>query len=196
MRKLNMKLLIPILAISMASCGGAGFGFDVTADYPASVPVGIDIPGNSIPTDINPDVTVIEYRLNDVGSFADALDAIQNNGVIPIDNIALQGLSYEIVGVDSGEQVPLDEISIEVQLSNGTITIPLATGGQLANISKTPITLSGSQSDDILTEISNSSGIDTNLTVDVGTIPGGQSAQTVDFEFKLYFDVKLSVRNL
>lgn len=193
MKKLKQTTLALALSVLVMSCGDAGVGFDVTADYPVEAPVDISLP--SSPIDVNPDFTTINYNLNDVDAFQDALDDLQNQGGISPEDIEIIALSYEINGVDNSENVPLDEVAIDLNSSSGTFNIPIITG-QLSNQPKTEITLTSVAKDAIISDLQRRSQIDADLIVDLGTISAGSTSQIVDFEFKLYFNVLLRVRDL
>lgn len=192
------KLLLVLLATTMIySCGEAGIGFDVTADYPITAPIEIPIPANPFhPTleNVNPDVTVINYSLGDVDAFADALDELGNAG-IDENAIALNGLAFEILGVESDEMLPLDELSINITLGATVLNIPIAEN-TLANKSKTAIVLSSSEQSSLLDQLRNSGNVNSEIVIDIGEIPTSDSDRIIDLDFKLYFDVLLKVRGL
>ena len=195
MKKLNF--LITGILFAITSCGDAGVGFDVTADFPVTGPVNFVIPASPF-TDqnVNPDVTEINYSLNEVDAFSDALNDLESQGGISPDDIEIIELSYEINGISSDEQLPIEENSLDVNTASGTVNIPIISGGGLTDVSKTVIPLSTTDKSAIINELQRASNIDTDIIVDIGTIPTSSVEQPIVFDFKLYFNVLLKVRDL
>ncbi|SNT06838.1 hypothetical protein SAMN05421640_2245 [Ekhidna lutea] len=197
MKHLRKLLSASLLSLIIFSCGEAGFGFNVSADSPVTAPISITIPATVISVD--PDATSINYSLGDVSAFNDALrDLGSAGGGIDRNSIELIGMSYEIEGIDSEENLPLDELTIHILSSTGIIaTIPIeTTGGMLTNVAKTEINLTSTAGNSIISELSNSSDVNSEVIFDLGTVPADPNSREIDFDFKLYFNVLLKVRNL
>lgn len=192
------KLFFILLASTMAySCGEAGVGFDVTADFPVTAPIEIPIPANPFhPTieNVDPDATILDYSLEDVGAFSNALDELGNAG-IDEDAIEINGMAFEILGVDSDEMLAIDELTLNITVGSTVISIPIAEN-MLANKSKTDIALTSSESSSLLAQLRNSGNISSEIVVDLGNIDTSDQDRVIGFDFKLYFDVLLKARNL
>ena len=80
--------------------------------------------------------------------------------------------------------------------ASGTVNIPIISGGGLTDVSKTVIPLSTTDKSAIINELQRASNIDTDIIVDIGTIPTSSVEQPIVFDFKLYFNVLLKVRDL
>lgn len=176
----------------MLSCGDAGIGFNVSTEFPVTVPVTIEIP--SVPSeiadllDINPPSEAFNYNLNEVGAFDDALGDLGGQ-----DNIIVNELSYEIENISSAEEVPLDELTITINIGGAPLEIFRQTN-TLTNQSKSPITLTDEQRSSIVSELFNSDRIDAEVVFDLSDIP--DSGEDLVFDFTLYFDVTLKARDL
>lgn len=179
-------------AILMLSCGDAGIGFNVSTEFPVTVPVTIEIP--TVPSeiadllDINPPSEEFNYNLNEVGAFDDALSDLGGQ-----DNIIVNELSYEIENISSAEEVPLDELTITINIGGAPLEIFRQTN-TLSNQSKSPIALTDAQRSSIVNELFNSDRIDAQVVFDLSDIP--DSGEDLVFDFTLYFDVTLKARDL
>ena len=192
LRIFNRMALTVSCAILMLSCGDAGIGFNVSTEFPVTVPVTIEIP--TIPSeianllDINPPSEEFNYNLNEVGAFDDALGELGGQ-----DNIIVNELAYEIQNISASEEVPLDELTITINVGGSPLEIFRQTN-TLANQSKTPITLTEAQRSSIVNELFNSDRIDASVVFDLSDIP--DSGEDLIFDFTLYFDVTLKARDL
>ncbi len=179
-------------AILMLSCGDAGIGFNVSTEFPVTVPVTIEIP--TVPSeiadllDVNPPSEQFNYNLNEVGAFDDALGDLGGQ-----DNIIVNELSYEIENISSSEEVPLDELTITINVGGAPLEIFRQTN-TLTNQSKSPITLTDTQRSSIVNELFSSDRIDAQVVFDLSDIP--DSGEDLVFDFTLYFDVTLKARDL
>lgn len=176
---------VAIVAFSMYSCGEAGLGFNIGKEFPLGIP--FDIPSGSLPISIpgNPDgkTETESYSLSKVDAFSDDLDNVED--------VVIEGLAYEISGVDNGENYALDEITIELKEGGtiiGSITLP---GSQLQNVPKTDVT-SDFSLDELAQILRNKGTITSDVTFDFGEVPNDD----ISFNFSFYFDVVVKVRDL
>ncbi|MEQ8240216.1 MAG: hypothetical protein RIA69_13440 [Cyclobacteriaceae bacterium] len=174
------------------SCGDAGIGFNVGKEFPIEVPIEIPIPGNPLGglIDIDPDAETFKYDLNEVGAFDGALDGLDDVG-----SIVVNGIAFEIEGVDADEQLDLDELRLDINLPSGVLSFQLATG-DLQNLPKTSIALTQAQKESIVDELFNSKQLDSEVVIDFGSIPSDPNDRTVTIDFTAYFDILLKARDL
>lgn len=174
---------IALLAILAFSCGDAGVGFNIGKEFPVEIPVEIPSTELGIPG-VNPPAVTRSEEYSLEGAGYDDLDNLEA--------VVVKGLSYEITGVETKDQVKLDAMSITLKSGNGsTIATIDISSNQLQNVSKTSIGdaagLAALQS-----ALDNQEDITAITTFDFQEIPGNQ----IDFNFVLYFDVVVKVRGL
>jgi hypothetical protein len=193
-KKKNMKnlFLAAFIGAISFSCGDAGIGFNVAKEFPIDVPIDLPIPGNPFPgvIDIDPDASSFQYDLTEIGAFDDALDGLDDLGAIIVN-----GISFEVNGVDPEEELDLDELRLDIILPSGTLTFPLITG-KLENKPKTSITLTQAQKESIVEELFNAKEISSEVVFDLGSIPTDPEDRTVSIDFTAHFDILLKARNL
>lgn len=179
MRNLFFIALIAILAFS---CGDAGIGFNIRKEFPVEFPVEIPSSELGIPG-INPPAVTREevYSLSEAGF--DDLEYLEE--------VVVNSLAYEITGVDAKDQIDLDAMKIELISKNTTIAVIDITSNQLQNVTKTTIgTASGLAA--LQSALDNQEDITARTTFDFAEIPANQ----IDFNFVLFFDVTIKVRDL
>lgn len=177
---------IAALAFLAFSCGEAGVGFNIGKEFPVSIPV--DLPNGTpeligtIPGDPPPVKRSEEYSLAGAGyNDLDALDAVVVNG-----------LSFEITGVDASEQFELDAIEIDLIAQSGSVIAQISvTTPQLSNVTKTSIADAAGLAA-LESALANQEDITADVSFDFGEVPN----EDVNFEFVLYFDVVAKVRDL
>lgn len=178
---------IAVLALLAISCGDAGVGFNIGKEFPVEIPV--DIPAAEL-GDVNipginpPPVTrEEEYSLEGAG-----YDDLNN-----LEEVLVKGLAYEISGVESNEQVNLDQLTITLENQFGTTIAEIdITSSQLSNVSKTSIG-NAAGLNALKQALDNQEDIVVITTFDFAEIP---SSGNIDFDFTLYFDVVAKVRDL
>ena len=179
-------------AVVMLSCGDAGIGFNVSSEFPVTVPVIVEIP--TIQSDIdallnvNPPSREFTYNLNEVGAFNDALGELNRQ-----DNIIVNEVAYEIENISASEEAPLDVMSITLTVAGAPLEVFRQTG-TLTNQSKTLIELTDAQRSSIVNELFNAERIDAEVVFDLSAIP--DSGEDLIFDFTLYFDITLKARDL
>ena len=193
MKRIAWVLAVPLL---FAGCGDEGIGFNVRKDFGVVTPVVIDLPDISVPEelrdflDINPPSENFNYNLNEVGAFDDALeDDLDDLGSIEVNELA-----YEVTGIDTNEQVPLDELSISLTLAGQPVQI-LSADGSLANQARRVIELTEAQRQSIIDELFNSEEVNIDVVFDLSEIPTN-TPPSLEFDFVFYFDVTLKARDL
>jgi len=177
------------------SCGDAGIGFNVGKEFPVEVPLDIPIPGNPLGgtgllVDVDPDAETFKYDLNEVGAFDGALDGLDDVG-----SIIVNGIAFEINGVDPDEELDLDELRLDINLPSGVLSFQLSTG-DLTNLPKTSIALTDAQKQSIVDELFRAKNIDSEVVIDFGSIPSDTEDRTVTLDFTAYFDILLKARDL
>lgn len=200
MKKIRSLLLTFSLAAIAWSCGDAGFGFDVAAELPIIVSeTVIPIPGTAAPIDIDPNISTFEYNLSDVDGFDDALNELrQNRDKV---EIFLLAVAIEITGInDSGdtydEAVPISEARMDFSLSGGDRSIEIDFPGDvLQNLSKTDLDISGVK-DLFQNELENTERIGAGFVLDIGTFQTETTANELDFNVVVYFDVAIRVTDI
>ncbi len=198
-KKNPLSLLLAILVLTLTfSCGEEGIGFNVSKEFPVDVPISIDIPDPDVDPgaldlindllNVNPPSETIDYNLNEVGAFDDALDGLGDE-----ESIQVNGLFYEILDVSANEEVNLDELSITVNIAGSDLTL-LDITSRLTNVEKTAISLTEAQRSSIIGELRQSERISSSVVFDLSEIPADNS--DLEFTFRMYFDVTLRARDL
>ncbi len=184
--------------IFMLSCGDAGIGFNVSKELPVTISdITIPIPDIDAPDeiadlldDVDPPSESLNYNLNEVGAFDDALGDFQG---FSSDDILVNEMSYEITNISSTEEVNLDVLRITVNIGGSDLVL-LEQTDVLSNQSKTPISLTDAQRSSIVDELLNAEQVNASVVFDLAEIP--DSGEDIIFDFSLYFDVTLKARDL
>src|SRR5690606_16508442 len=107
---------IGLLGLFAAGCGDAGLAFNVAKEVGVDAP--LEIPGAPLEGIPQPrDERNVQFDLSDVSEDLDGLG-----------ELVLNGISYEITGVDASEEVALDEISITANAGGRSISLINLTG--------------------------------------------------------------------
>lgn len=185
-----MRKLLAFLSIAtiMFACGEAGVGFNLSTEFPVTAPFAVPIPttpeGLTDLLDLNPPSESLEYSLGSVDAFSDDLD---NLGEVEINAIY-----YEITGIDGNEgNIDLDEFRITLTI--GGVGLPLVnnTGGQLANVAKTEISLTDSERSELINQLLGGGAIGADVLFDLASIPSGLT--NLGMDFTMFFDVTVKI---
>ncbi len=173
-------LFIAVAGLFLFSCGEEGVGFNARKEV--GVTSSMEIPGVAValPGDVPERRQDITFELEDVTTDLDFLD-----------EIILNSLSYEITGIDSDEELDIDELSINLQTSTGSIEIIRLTS--LANTDgKVQSNLSSSDLLALQNQIFIQKEADGTIFLDLIGFPN----EDLEFDIVTYFDVTAKIRDL
>ncbi|MEQ8471933.1 MAG: hypothetical protein RIC35_12150 [Marinoscillum sp.] len=172
---------IALLGAIFYSCGEEGIGFnarkEVGVESPMEVP---SVPVNIL--DAPEQRQDISFNLEDVTSDLDFLDEIELNGI-----------SYEITGIDPNEELDIDELTVTISTSSGDIEFLSLTS--LANTNgKIALSLSASELLQLENQIFSSTEKELNgeILLDLIDFP----EEDLEFTITTYFDVTAKIRDL
>ncbi|REE05736.1 hypothetical protein [Marinoscillum furvescens] len=180
-------IAITVLAFFAFSCGEEGIGFNVGKEFPVTIPIDAgDFP--STPFGGNPPAfTQSEtYDLNDVNEFSDDLENLEE--------VLVNKVSYSISGVDSNEEIEVEELSIELS-ANGTDIGTLQITNRLPNNVLTDLPkgeISSLNKSELARVLKDGGTVNAEVTFDFAELPEGN----FEFDFEFYFDVVVKIRDL
>ncbi|MFT4736298.1 MAG: hypothetical protein ACI8QD_000176 [Cyclobacteriaceae bacterium] len=169
------------IAAMLFSCGEAGVGFNLSKNLPVTIPVSFPAAGFDI-ANFNPPASPPiseEYDLSDLGE-----------DINDIPEVLINELAFEISGISAAEEVDLDNLTIDLILSNNSRISLVPTLSRLENQALTVILSSPNpQLEQLASTLITDKRIAFEVIFDFAEIP------TVDleFEYNLYFDVTAKI---
>ncbi|MEM9326931.1 MAG: hypothetical protein AAGA85_14790 [Bacteroidota bacterium] len=196
-KRTNRTLAFSFMALTfmaITACGDAGVGFNVSKAVPITIQADIPIPdrGNAEAVNdllvVNPPSITLEYDISEIEAFESALDGLQGS-----ESIIINSLAYEFSDISEEEEVDMDAMVITMETQRSSVDL-LNVRRRLQNISRTPISLTDEQREDLASTIANAEPITANVLFDLSELPA--SADSIIFNYSLIFDITVRARDL
>lgn len=176
---MKQLLCIALLGAIFYSCGEEGIGFNaqkvVGVDSQMEIP---SVPLNVL--DAPEQRQEISFDLEDVTGELDFLDEVELNGI-----------SYEISGIEADEELDIDELTVTLSTASGDIQFMRLTS--LANTNgKVNISLSSSELNSLEDQMFSRNELDGEVLLDLIEFP----EEDLEFTITTYFDVTAKIRDL
>lgn len=180
-----MRRLLSYFSIAslLFACGEAGIGFNISKNLPVEIPVQFSLATDFPLPGINPPASPAVSDTYDLSSLGEDVNEIPE--------VIINELSFEIDGISSAEEVALDDISIDLILSNGN-RINLAAGLTRLENRDLVVVLGNNDPrlDQLATTLFQDKELGFEIVFDFAEVPSND----LDFIYRLYFDVTAKVR--